>query len=160
MLCIVPAATGSSLHSMTLPCTAAGYTPTTFICFLQVIAKHRLCKFEWKLCLSTEELFRWGGEKDDSISSHQICAWVIQEQLYTQQAHRADNRDGSCSSSSVWGSHLPPEFRNRFPLRTTGYLSASLLSGQISPSAANTTLWFVSWNFFSSSSGPPAKITS
>lgn len=80
--------------------------------------------------------------------------------LHRQQLHGTGNRDGSCSRSSVWGSHLPPEFRNCFPLRTTGYLSASLLSGQISPSAANTTLWFVSWNFFSSSSGPPAKITS
>lgn len=43
---------------------------------------------------------------------------------------------------------------------TMGYLSASLLSGHRIPSAANTTLWFDFWNFFRTSSGPPANITS
>ena len=54
----------------------------------------------------------------------------------------------------------PPELRKRLPLRTEGYLSASLLSGHISPSAANSTLWLACWNFLTISSGPPAKIRS
>lgn len=100
------------------------------------------------------------GRRMTAFLCPQFYTWGVQEQLHTQKVHRTGNRGGPRSSSSIWGSHLPPELRNRFPLRTTGYLSASLLSGQISPSAANTTLWLVSWNFFSSSSGPPAKITS
>lgn len=55
---------------------------------------------------------------------------------------------------------IPPEFRYRFPMCTTGYLSASRLSGHRIPSAAKTILWFVFWNFFRTSSGPPANITS
>lgn len=123
----------------------------------------QLGKFQWKLFLSTgEELFDWGGIQ--RRTANLVLNFTLGEfRKFPIQVHKTGERNKSCSSSRTHysqESHLPPEFRNRFPLRTTGYLSASLLSGQISPSAANTTLWLVSWNFFNSSSGLPAKITS
>lgn len=74
---------------------------------------------------------------------HSSILYLGNSEQFHIQIHETVNRSESYSSSGVkyvQESHLPPEFRNRFPLLTTGYLSASLLSGQISPSAANTTL--------------------
>lgn len=95
-----------------LPCTAACQALTVFICLSQVNARHTPCKFGWKLCLSTEEeLFRWGGEEDDSMSRHQHHTWVIQEQLHTQQVQRTEMghaqvfEDHTCLLSSGIASH-------------------------------------------------------
>lgn len=56
--------------------------------------------------------------------------------------------------------HSPPELRKRFPVPTSGYCSASPHSGQQKPSAEKSRWLPLCTNFFSSSEGLPARITS
>lgn len=56
--------------------------------------------------------------------------------------------------------HSPPELRKRFPVPTSGYCSASPHSGQQKLSAEKSRRLPLWTNFFSSSDGLPARITS